>query len=68
MSRQLELIATAPMGLEAVVARELKDLGYTDTKVENGVITSYSIHYTKLYECSQIGDDHISKLIHQLVP
>ncbi|HEY4389977.1 MAG TPA: class I SAM-dependent RNA methyltransferase [Paenibacillus sp.] len=39
MSRQLELIATAPMGLEAVVARELKDLGYTDTKVENGRVT-----------------------------
>lgn len=32
----LELIATAPMGLEAVVARELKDLGYTDQTVENG--------------------------------
>ncbi|AZN42335.1 THUMP domain-containing class I SAM-dependent RNA methyltransferase [Paenibacillus albus] len=33
---KLQLIATAPMGLEAVVARELKDLGYTDQKVENG--------------------------------
>lgn len=33
------MIATAPMGLEAVVARELKDLGYTDTKVENGRVT-----------------------------
>lgn len=32
----LQLIATAPMGLEAVVARELKDLGYTDLQVENG--------------------------------
>ncbi|OPA81098.1 RNA methyltransferase [Paenibacillus selenitireducens] len=34
--RQYQLIATAPMGLEAVVARELKDLGYDDVKVENG--------------------------------
>ncbi len=33
---KLQLIATAPMGLEAVVARELKDLGYDDLKVENG--------------------------------
>ncbi|MBA9086299.1 putative N6-adenine-specific DNA methylase [Fontibacillus solani] len=36
MSGKLDLIATAPMGLEAVVARELKDLGYTETVVENG--------------------------------
>lgn len=33
---KVELIATAPMGLEAVVAREIKDLGYTDVSVENG--------------------------------
>jgi putative N6-adenine-specific DNA methylase len=33
---KLQLIATAPMGLEAVVARELKELGYTDLKTENG--------------------------------
>lgn len=32
---QLTLIATAPMGLEAVVARELKGLGY-ETETENG--------------------------------
>lgn len=32
----LQLIATAPMGLEAVVSRELMELGYTDQKVENG--------------------------------
>lgn len=32
----IELIATAPMGLEAIVAREIKDLGYTDVTVENG--------------------------------
>ncbi len=35
----LELIATAPMGLESIVARELKDLGYTDQTVENGRVT-----------------------------
>jgi putative N6-adenine-specific DNA methylase len=33
---QLQLIATAPMGLEAIVARELKELGYHDQTVENG--------------------------------
>lgn len=36
MNRPWTLIATAPMGLEAVVARELKQLGYEDTRVENG--------------------------------
>ncbi|AOM83032.1 THUMP domain-containing class I SAM-dependent RNA methyltransferase [Salisediminibacterium beveridgei] len=30
------IIATAAMGLEAIVAKEVKDLGYTDTTVENG--------------------------------
>lgn len=32
---QWDLIATATFGLEAVVARELRDLGYRDLKVEN---------------------------------
>lgn len=41
MSGSLKLIATAPMGLEAVVARELKELGYHDTSVENG-----RVHFT----------------------
>lgn len=36
MEQQLTLIAAAPMGLEALVARELKDLGYTDQQGENG--------------------------------
>ena len=36
---KFELIATATFGLEAVVARELKDLGYTEQKVENGKVT-----------------------------
>lgn len=39
MAPQLELIATAPMGLEAVVARELQELGISEVKVENGRVT-----------------------------
>ncbi|WP_409345653.1 class I SAM-dependent RNA methyltransferase [Paenibacillus sp. MBLB4367] len=35
----LQLIATVPMGLEAIVAREIKDLGYEDMVVENGRVT-----------------------------
>ena len=38
MSR-IELIATATFGLEALVAREIKELGYEDTTVENGRVT-----------------------------
>lgn len=37
--QHLELIATSPMGLEAVVARELKDLGYENVRTENGRVT-----------------------------
>lgn len=37
--RKIELIATAAFGLEAVVAREVKKLGYEDVKVENGRVT-----------------------------
>src|ERR1700730_2378450 len=36
---KIQLIATTPMGLEAVVARELKELGYEDMLVENGRVT-----------------------------
>jgi len=36
---EIELIATCAMGLESIVAREIKDLGYEDTKVENGRVT-----------------------------
>lgn len=36
---QLELIATAAFGLEAVVARQVKALGYTEVQVENGKVT-----------------------------
>jgi putative N6-adenine-specific DNA methylase len=36
---KLQLIAACAMGLEAVVARELKELGYDDMMVENGRVT-----------------------------
>ena len=35
----ITLIATAAFGLEAVVAREIQTLGYTDTTIENGRVT-----------------------------
>jgi putative N6-adenine-specific DNA methylase len=35
---KINLIATATFGLEAVVARELRNLGYTDTKTENAKV------------------------------
>lgn len=37
--RKVQLIATAAFGLEAVVAREVRQLGYEDVQVENGKIT-----------------------------
>ncbi len=36
---KLELIATATFGLEAIVAQEVKDLGYDQITVDNGKIT-----------------------------
>jgi putative N6-adenine-specific DNA methylase len=36
---KIELIATAAFGLEAVVAREVRQLGYEDVMVENGKVT-----------------------------
>lgn len=36
---QLQLIATAAFGMEAVVARELEQLGYTDQTVADGRVT-----------------------------
>ena len=36
---QVELIATATFGLEAVLAEEVKKLGYADAVVENGKVT-----------------------------
>ncbi len=35
---KIDLIATATFGLEAVVAREVQSLGYTDTKTENAKV------------------------------
>jgi putative N6-adenine-specific DNA methylase len=36
---KVQLIATAAFGLEAVVAREVRDLGYREVTVENGRVT-----------------------------
>jgi putative N6-adenine-specific DNA methylase len=36
---KIDLIATATFGLEAVVAREVRDLGYQEVKVENARVT-----------------------------
>ena len=36
---EIELIATCSFGLEALVAKELKDLGYKQQTVENGKVT-----------------------------
>ena len=36
---KLTLIATAPMGLESIVSKELKELGFTNLEVENGRVT-----------------------------
>lgn len=36
---RFELIATSAFGLESVLAQEIKGLGYTDIKVENGKVT-----------------------------
>ncbi len=37
--KKVELIATSAFGLEAIVAHELRQLGYEDLKVENGKVT-----------------------------
>ncbi|MCK0472021.1 class I SAM-dependent RNA methyltransferase [Halalkalibacter sp. APA_J-10(15)] len=37
--KKVTLIATATMGLEALVAREVRSLGYEDVQVENGKVT-----------------------------
>jgi putative N6-adenine-specific DNA methylase len=36
---ELSIIATSPFGLEAIVKRELQDLGYSNLSVENGYVT-----------------------------
>ncbi|MFG6114569.1 class I SAM-dependent RNA methyltransferase [Halobacillus sp. MO56] len=39
MPQKVTLIATAAMGLESIVAQEVKNLGYKDVEVENGRVT-----------------------------
>ena len=34
-----DLVATTAFGIEAIAAKEIKELGYTDLNVENGKIT-----------------------------
>ncbi|OZB96736.1 class I SAM-dependent RNA methyltransferase [Paenibacillus sp. XY044] len=48
---ELQLIATAPMGLESIVARELKELGYNDVIVENGRVT-FTGDYKDICRCN----------------
>lgn len=47
----LELIATSAFGLESIVAGELKNLGYTDLKVENGKV-SFPADITAVPHCN----------------
>ncbi|CAM2961573.1 class I SAM-dependent RNA methyltransferase [Paenibacillus sediminis] len=49
--KQLKLIATAAMGLESIVARELQQLGYDDLQVENGRVT-FSGDYIDICRCN----------------
>ena len=35
----IELVATSTFGLEAIVAQEVRNLGFDDVKVENGRVT-----------------------------
>ncbi|GGH15655.1 THUMP domain-containing class I SAM-dependent RNA methyltransferase [Paenibacillus segetis] len=51
MPGKLNLIATAPMGLEAVVARELKELGYHDAFIENGRV-NFTGDYIDICRCN----------------
>ncbi len=47
----IELIATATFGLEAIVAEELKNLGYENLTVENGRVT-FEADLTALCRCN----------------
>ena len=38
----IEIVATSTFGLEAIVAQEIKDLGYKDVKIENGRVTFFA--------------------------
>ena len=41
---EIELIATTAFGLESVVARELRQLGYTEQRVSDGRVTFTADH------------------------
>ncbi|GAE91411.1 N6-adenine-specific DNA methylase [Gracilibacillus boraciitolerans JCM 21714] len=45
MNTKVKLIATAAMGLEALVAKEVRQLGYEDTVVENGKVIFEADHH-----------------------
>ena len=49
--KKLELIATATFGLEAVVKRELQDLGFTDMAVSDGKV-SFAAHIKAIPRCN----------------
>lgn len=51
MPGKLNLIATSPMGLEAVVARELKELGYHDAVIDNGRV-NFTGDYIDICRCN----------------
>ena len=42
---KIELIATTTFGLEAIVKREIENLGYTNLQVENGKVTIRDVEY-----------------------
>ncbi|UOQ85841.1 THUMP domain-containing class I SAM-dependent RNA methyltransferase [Gracilibacillus salinarum] len=44
MGNSITLIATAAMGLEAIVAKEVRQLGYEDVTVENGKVIFQADH------------------------
>lgn len=39
---QIEIVATSTFGLEAIVAQEIKALGYKDLQIENGKVTFFA--------------------------
>lgn len=43
--KKYNLIATSSFGLESVVADELKELGYTDIKVDNGKVEFFGYFF-----------------------
>ncbi|WP_208591016.1 THUMP domain-containing class I SAM-dependent RNA methyltransferase [Gracilibacillus suaedae] len=51
MTKTVTLIATAAMGLEAVVAKEVRQLGYEDVTVENGKVI-FEADYQAIARCN----------------